>query len=91
MARTTLNQPRHAARLNTFTHPDPAMRQPVIDIGRRGLDTLRAMGERLMTLWMVQEGVDHSFRGDCGRIRDETIARLQTVCGHDPGIDIAIE
>lgn len=78
-------------RLGAFTHPEARVRQAALDVTRRGLDTLQAMGGRLMTLWMGQDGVDYSFQGDYGRMWDDTIACLQAVCDHAPDIDIAIE
>jgi xylose isomerase len=78
-------------RLGAFTHPDRAVRQAALDLTRRGLDALSAAGGRLMTLWMGQDGVDYSFQGDHARMWDDTLACLQAVCDHAPGIDIAIE
>lgn len=78
-------------RLGAFTHPDPAVRQQAIDVTRKGLDTLKAMGGSLMTLWMGQDGFDYAFQGNYRQMWDDTIAALQSVCDHDPSIDIAIE
>jgi sugar phosphate isomerase/epimerase len=78
-------------RLGAFTHPDMAVRQAALDITRRGLDALSAMGGRVMTLWMGQDGVDYSFQADYARLWDHTIAALQAVADHNPALDIAIE
>ncbi len=78
-------------RLGAFTHPDRAVRQAAIDITRRGLDALAAMGGRLMTLWLGQDGVDYSFQGDYARMWDATVEAIATVCDHDPTLDISIE
>ncbi len=77
--------------IGAFTNPDPQVRQAAIDATREGLDVLAAMGGRLMTLWMGQDGVDYAFQGDYGAMWDNTIAALQAVCDHNPDIDIAIE
>ncbi|MCC7321664.1 MAG: TIM barrel protein [Rubellimicrobium sp.] len=78
-------------RLGAFTNPDRALRQKAIDMTKAGLDALAAMGGGVMTLWMGQDGVDYSFQGDHGRLWADTIAALQQVCDHAPGVDIAIE
>ena len=78
-------------RLGAFTHPDPKVRQAALDITKRGLDALAAMGGSLMTLWMGQDGVDYSFQGDYTRMWDDTVAALIEVAEHNSGLDIAIE
>lgn len=80
-----------AFKLGAFTHPDAAVRTAAIDLTKRGIDTLRAMGGRLMTLWMGQDGVDYSFQGDHGRMWDDTLAALAAVADHAPDVDIALE
>jgi xylose isomerase len=78
-------------KLGAFTHPDSRIRQAAIDVTRRGIDTLRSMGGRLMTLWMGQDGFDYSFQADYRQVWDTTIEALQAVCAHDKQVDIAIE
>lgn len=78
-------------RIGAFTNPDPAVRQAAIDETKRGIDAGRAMGSRLMTLWMGQDGFDYAFQGDYARMWDDTITALRAVAEHDPKVDIAIE
>lgn len=78
-------------RLGAFTNPDEKVRQAAIDITKHGLDALAAMGGKLMTLWMGQDGVDYSFQGDYARMWDDTIQAIQAVADHNRDIDIAIE
>ena len=78
-------------RLGAFTHPDAKVRAAAIDITRRGLDTLEAMGGNLMTLWMGQDGFDYAFQGNYRTMWDHTVEAIQAVCDHNPAIDIAIE
>ncbi|MEQ8307930.1 MAG: TIM barrel protein [Hoeflea sp.] len=78
-------------RLGAFTNPDENVRQAAIDITKRGLDALAAMGGNLMTLWMGQDGVDYSFQGDYARMWDDTISAIQAVADHNRDIEIAIE
>ena len=78
-------------RLGAFTNPDRAVRRRAIDLTRRGLDALGAMGGRLMTLWMGQDGVDYPFQGDYAAMWDDTVAAIAELADHAPGIDIALE
>ena len=78
-------------RLGAFTHPDPALRRAAIDLTKHGLDACAAMGGRLMTLWLGQDGYDYAFQGDYARMWDDTIAALIEVADHNQSIDIAIE
>lgn len=78
-------------RLGAFTNPDPTVRRAALDITRKGIDALAAMGGRLMTLWLGQDGVDYAFQGDYAAMWDDTITALQEVADHNPEIDIAIE
>jgi sugar phosphate isomerase/epimerase len=78
-------------RLGAFTHPDPGVRRAAIDLTRRGIDACAAMGGRVMTLWMGQDGFDYSFQGDYARMWDDTLAALAEVADHNPAMDIALE
>ena len=78
-------------KLGAFTHPDRATRRAAIDLTRRGLDALAAMGGGLMTLWLGQDGVDYPFQGDPVRMWDDTVTALAEVAAHDPALDIAVE
>lgn len=74
-----------------FTNPDPAVRRAAIDLTRRGIDAGAAMGGRLMTLWMGQDGFDYAFQGDYGRMWDDTVAAIAEIADHAPEVAIAIE
>lgn len=78
-------------RLGAFTHPEARVRRAAIDITRRGLDALAAMGGRVMTLWLGQDGVDYAFQGDYGRMWDDTLAALAEVADHNTSLDISVE
>lgn len=77
--------------IGAFTNPDPAVRRAAIDETKRGIDTGRELGSRLMTLWMGQDGFDYAFQGDYRRMWDDTVAAMAEVADHDPDVDIAIE
>lgn len=78
-------------KLGAFTHPDLAVRQAAIDLTKRGIDACAAMGGRLMTLWMGQDGYDYPFQMDYARAWDDTVAAVAEVADHNQGVDIAIE
>lgn len=78
-------------RLGAFTNPDAKVRRAAIDLTKRGIDALSAMGGRLMTLWLGQDGVDYSFQGEYGRMWDDTVAAIAEVADHNPAVDVAIE
>lgn len=78
-------------KLGAFTNPDRAVRRAAIDLTKRGIDTGRELGGRLMTLWMGQDGFDYAFQADYGAMWDDTISALIEVAAHDPETDIAIE
>ncbi len=78
-------------KIGAFTNPEARMRQEAIDLTKRGMDACRAMGGSVMTLWMGQDGFDYAFQGDYGAMWDDSIAALQAVADHDPGIDVAVE
>lgn len=78
-------------KLGAFTHPDPRIRRAAIDLTKRGLDALAAMGGTVMTLWMGQDGFDYPCQADYARMWDDTVAALAEVCDHNPALDIAVE
>ncbi|MFN3578007.1 MAG: sugar phosphate isomerase/epimerase family protein [Tabrizicola sp.] len=78
-------------RLGAFSNPDPRLRRAAIDLTKRGLDALAAMGGRLMTLWLGQDGFDYSFQADYARMWDDSISAIAEIADHIPGLDIAIE
>ncbi|MFO6464365.1 TIM barrel protein [Jannaschia sp. KMU-145] len=77
--------------IGAFTNPDADVRQKAVDLTKRGMDACRAMGGTVITLWMGQDGFDYAFQGEYGRMWDDTIAAMQAVADHDPGLDVAIE
>ncbi|WP_284165636.1 sugar phosphate isomerase/epimerase family protein [Frigidibacter sp. SD6-1] len=80
-----------AFRLGAFTHPDRLIRQKAIDLTRRGIDMLGAMGGGVMTLWLGQDGVDYPLQADFDRLWQDTVAALSEVAAHDPACPVAVE
>ena len=78
-------------KLGAFTHPDASVRAAAIDVTKQGIDALAEMGGDLMTLWMGQDGWDYSFQADYSAMWDHTIAAIDSVCTHNPAVQIAIE
>jgi xylose isomerase len=78
-------------RLGAFSNPDPVVRRAAVEITRRGLDALAAMGGRVMTLWMGQDGVDYAFQGEYARMWEDSLECMAAVCDHNPDLDVALE
>ncbi|MDQ0472574.1 sugar phosphate isomerase/epimerase family protein [Labrys wisconsinensis] len=80
-----------AFKIGAFTNPDPAVRRKAIDLTRRGIDSMRAAGGRVMTLWLGQDGFDYSFQADYRALWDMEVAAIREVAAHDPAVDVSIE
>jgi len=80
-----------AFKSGAFTNGDPAVRTRAIELTKRGVDAVRAAGGDMLTLWLGQDGVDHPFQADFGRLWDLEIDGIRQIAGHDPGCQIAIE
>jgi sugar phosphate isomerase/epimerase len=78
-------------KLGAFTHPDKTVRRAAIDLTKRSIDTLRALGGNLMTLWMGNDGFDYSFQADYARQWETTVEAMAEVADHDSAVDISIE
>jgi xylose isomerase len=78
-------------KLGAFTHPDAAIRRKAIDLTKRGMDSLRTAGGRIMTLWLGQDGFDYPFQADYAQLWDWEIAAIREVAEHDPGIEVSLE
>ena len=78
-------------KIGAFTNPDPAVRRKAIDLTRRGIDSMRAAGGRVMTLWLGQDGFDYSFQVDYGRVWELEVEAIREVAAHDPGVDVSLE
>jgi xylose isomerase len=78
-------------KLGAFTHPDAAIRRKAIDLTKRGMDSLRAAGGKIMTLWLGQDGFDYPFQADYAQLWEWEIAAIREVAEHDPRIDVSLE
>ena len=80
-----------AFKIGAFTNPDPAVRRKAIDLTKRGIDSLRAAGGQVMTLWLGQDGFDYSFQADYGALWQMEVSAIHEIAAHDPVIDISLE
>ncbi len=80
-----------AFKSGALTNAEPAVRQRAIDITKRGVDDVRATGSDMLTLWLGQDGVDHPFQADYGKLWDLEIDGIRQIAAHDPTCQIAIE
>ena len=78
-------------KIGAFTHPDPAIRRKAIDLTKRGIDSMREVGGRIMTLWLGQDGFDYAFQADYRALWEMEIAAIREIADHDPAIDISLE
>lgn len=74
-----------------FTNPNPAIRQRAIELTWRGIDAVAACGGSLMTLWLGQDGFDHSFAADYAALWAMEIDGIRQVAAHNPDVQISIE
>lgn len=74
-----------------FTNADPAVRRKAIDLTKRGIDALAECGGALMTLWLGQDGYDHSFAADYRTLWDLEIDGIRDVANHNPDVAVSIE
>lgn len=74
-----------------FTNADPAVRRRAIDLSRRGVDEAREAGGSMMTLWLGQDGVDHPFEREYGRLWELEVEGIRLVAEHDPDFPVSIE
>lgn len=80
-----------AYRAGAFTNPDPNVRQQAIELTLRGIDALADSGGNLMTLWLGQDGFDHSFAADYAALWALEIDGIRQVAAHNPAVMISLE
>jgi sugar phosphate isomerase/epimerase len=74
-----------------FTNPDKTVRREAIDLTKRGIDAARAMGVKLMTVWLGQDGFDYNFQLDYAQAWDWEVEGIREIAEHDPDCQISIE
>lgn len=80
-----------AFKMGAFTNPDESVRREAIDLTKRGIDAVRAMGADLMTIWLGQDGFDYNFQLDYQQVWDWEVEGIREVAAHDPDCLISIE
>ncbi|MEL7088497.1 MAG: sugar phosphate isomerase/epimerase family protein, partial [Planctomycetota bacterium] len=80
-----------AFKAGAFTNPDKAIRRAAIDVTKKGIDTGRELGAKLMTIWPGQDGYESFFQADYGQLWDYMLEGLAEVADHDPECDISLE
>lgn len=74
-----------------LTNADAAIRQRAIDVSRRGLDEAREAGGTMLTLWLGQDGFDHPFEREYGRLWELEVEGIRAIAEHDPDFPVSIE
>lgn len=78
-------------RMGSFTHPDAAVRQKAIDLGKRAIDVAHQLDAKYVKFWPGQDGFDYPFQVDYMQIWDYAINGVRTVAEADPSMQFAIE
>lgn len=78
-------------KIGAFTNPDPVIRRKAIELTKRGIDTGREFGSKLMTLWMGQDGFDYCFQADYKKVWEDAVSAVREVAEYAPDVDISIE
>jgi xylose isomerase len=74
-----------------FTHPDPKVRQEVIDLYKRGIEVASELGAKYVKLWPGQDGYDYPFQADYQQLWDLSVNGVRKVAELDPATQFAIE
>lgn len=80
-----------AFKRGAFTNPDPVVRREAIDLTKKGIDAVRAMGSDLMTIWLGQDGFDYNFQVDYRQVWEWEVSAIREVADHDPECRVSIE
>ncbi|RAQ98001.1 sugar phosphate isomerase/epimerase family protein [Thermogemmatispora tikiterensis] len=75
----------------SFTHPDPAVRQQAIELGKQATDVARALGADYVKFWPGQDGYDYPFQADHLQLWDFTVNGIRAVAEANPDMQYAIE
>jgi xylose isomerase len=78
-------------RQGSFTHPDPAIRQRSIDLGKRAIEVAHELGADYVKLWPGQDGFDYPFQVDYMQIWEYAVNGIRAVAEADPDMQIALE
>ena len=78
-------------RSGAFTNADGAIRRRAIDLTRRAIDEVREAGGRMLTIWPGQDGIDHPFQADYGRVWDYEVEGIRQVAEHGGDFPVSIE
>ena len=78
-------------RKGSFTHPEAAVRQKAIDLGRRAIDVAHALHADYVKLWPGQDGFDYPFQADYMQLWDYAVSGVKAVAESAPSMQFAIE
>jgi xylose isomerase len=78
-------------RMGSFTHPDPAVRQKSVDLGKRAIEVAHALDAKYVKFWPGQDGFDYPFQVDYMQIWDYAVSGVRAVAETDRSMQFAIE
>lgn len=74
-----------------LSHPQKRIRQQAIDLTLKGIETLRQMNGKMLTIWLSQEGQEYPFQIDFSRQYQHLVESLQLITAACPEVKISIE
>jgi len=77
--------------LGSLIHPDAAVRQEARALITAGMQTAKALGCRLVSLWPGQDGFDYPFEVDYAAMVDRFVSGVQECADAVPDVRICIE
>jgi xylose isomerase len=75
----------------SFTHPDPAVRQKAIDLGKQAVEIALQLDAKYVKFWPGQDGFDYPFQVDYRRLWDYSVEGVRAVAESAPTMQFAIE
>ena len=70
---------------------NPGNRDAAVDLAKRAVDTVAAMGGETVTIWLAYDGFDYSFQIDYAAHWNAVVSSFQKIADHNRDIRISIE
>lgn len=74
-----------------FGNADPAVAADALALAKEGTDYCRAIGGRVVTLWLGFDGFDYPFQADYRRMWDAVASAFRELCDYAPDMLFSIE
>ena len=70
---------------------DPELAKDALQLCKDAADYCRAVGGKVVTIWLGFDGFDYSFQINYKRVWDQLVHAFQEVCDYAPDLQISIE